>query len=417
MFRAKIFGMKRMHSSSDSTAQAGTKRAVLVGINAYQGQPLFGCVSDIAAVKRFLLDEREFAAENVRVLLDHDATRGAILVALDELARRSQPGDQAVFYFCGHGVRLPTTELTGPERYDEALCPVEFDWTARTSLLDDELHVLLDSFAEGVSITWVLDTCMAGELEEEMDLQVLAARRMCPPPAQWHRTRRVALRAPEHCTVVRACAEGERAGDLYVDDGARGVFTYHWLEAARKAPEATCAELVRLVERELAELGQHPQVSGPGLHRPFVSAPLTEPRTRTGDTATEWMLQALAAPSGERRRGRDTASPISATCRAFWWGFHVELSHDALEWLRTAGSPQTLVKTFELLLDDVPERAVPYLPALIDHVAHEFAAIYAHDQGFGVMVSMSAFEPEVFVTTAVTPRSRRSQSAEIPIPH
>lgn len=419
MFRAKIFGMKRMHSSSDSTAQAGARRAVLVGINAYQGQRLLGCVSDIVAVKRFLLDEREFAAEDVRVLLDHDATRGAILAALDELASVSQPADQAVFYFCGHGVRLPTTDPLARDRYDEALCPVEFDWTAKTALLDDELRALFDSFAEGVSITWVMDTCHAGELEEELDLRVLAARRMCPPPEQWHFTRRVALRAPEHCTVIRACADGERAGDLYVDHGARGAFTVHWLEAARRAPEATCAELLRKVARELEELGQHPQISGPGLHQPFVSAPQGERRERASDTATEWMLQALAAPAVERRarRSRDTTSPISATCRAFWWGFHLELSHDALEWLATAGSPQTLTRTFELLLDEVPERAQPHLPALIEHVARELAEIYALNQGFGVILSMSAFEPDVFVAAAVTPRSRRSHSAEIPIPH
>lgn len=419
MFRAKIFGMKRMHSSSDSTVQAGARRAVLVGINAYQGQPLFGCVSDILAVKRFLIDQREFPAEHVRVLLDHDATRGAILVALDELSRVSRPGDEAVFYFCGHGVRLPTGDPMARERYDEALCPVEFDWTAKTALLDDELRAIFDSFAEGVAITWVMDACHAGELEEELDLRVLAARRMCPPPEQWHLTRRVALSAPEHCTVIRACADDERAGDLYVDHGARGVFTYHWLEAARQAPEATCAELLRKVERELEALGQHPQVSGPGLHQPFVSAPPAVRSARASDTATEWMLQALASPGLDRRarRGRDTASPLSATCRAFWWGFQLELSHDSLEWLATAGSPKTMVQTFELLLDEVPERALPHLPSLIEHVAREFSAIYAHNQGFGVMISMSAFEPDVFVTTAITPRSRRSHSAEIPIPH
>ena len=53
-------------------------RALLVGINAYPGQPLRGCVNDVSDMAKFLVEKCQFASDDIRLLVDARATTEGI---------------------------------------------------------------------------------------------------------------------------------------------------------------------------------------------------------------------------------------------------------------------------------------------------------------------------------------------------
>lgn len=75
--------------------------ALVIGINAYEGNwpALASAQPDAEAIARVLEERYGFA---VRRLLDADATRGAILAALDDIGRLDSNATAIVFY-AGHG--------------------------------------------------------------------------------------------------------------------------------------------------------------------------------------------------------------------------------------------------------------------------------------------------------------------------
>ncbi len=78
------------------------KLAVVIGIDRYaqpSWKPLEHARKGAVAIVR-LLRERGF---EVRELLDEAATRDSILLALTDVARRLESGDQVLIYFAGHG--------------------------------------------------------------------------------------------------------------------------------------------------------------------------------------------------------------------------------------------------------------------------------------------------------------------------
>jgi len=85
--------------------------AVLIGINQYPiGSPfrrLNYAVNDAQKVRRLLVNHYAFPAENVRVLLDGEATKPSILQALTDLADKCGAEDRVLVYFSGHGHTLP----------------------------------------------------------------------------------------------------------------------------------------------------------------------------------------------------------------------------------------------------------------------------------------------------------------------
>ena len=80
--------------------------ALIVGINAYKnGGPLLHAVNDAVAVADALIGKFNFAAENVKVLLDAEATRDKILWEFLCFVDASKvgPNDRIMIFFAGHG--------------------------------------------------------------------------------------------------------------------------------------------------------------------------------------------------------------------------------------------------------------------------------------------------------------------------
>ena len=79
------------------------KHALLVGVGDYihGNMDLDGPPYDVRSLEEVL--RRDWAFDRITSLVDHDATRGAILGALDDLIRDTRPGDHVFIFFSGHG--------------------------------------------------------------------------------------------------------------------------------------------------------------------------------------------------------------------------------------------------------------------------------------------------------------------------
>jgi hypothetical protein len=146
---------------------AGTRRALLVGINNYAHpdgggmriEPLTVCVRDVKSLAELLRDPTRgrFPAENVVVLTDAKATKRNIEAELERITSRAQPTDMILFYFSGHGYQ---PKNAGASTY---LIPHDADMdipdTSCLNFADIETKILS---TKATKVVTILDACHSG---------------------------------------------------------------------------------------------------------------------------------------------------------------------------------------------------------------------------------------------------------------
>lgn len=177
----------------------GDDRALLVGVGDYRDASipsLPGCQRDAVAMQHLLIDDYGFVPANVRLLCDRDATRAAILGALDSwLAGGTHPGDLVLIYFSGYGSKKKsdTQKPDEPDGYDELLCPVDYDAaTQANAIVDDELADRLAAL-DGRNIVVILDAAHSGTMTKSIkglirSIEVIdteqSMQKYLPPPIE-----------------------------------------------------------------------------------------------------------------------------------------------------------------------------------------------------------------------------------------
>jgi hypothetical protein len=144
---------------------SGTIFGLLVGINAYPGHPLRGCLNDVRAMREYLEGRMtEPGRLQLDTLLDHQATRAAIIERFRRHLGQAGEGDTALFFFAGHGSRERPPERYAaiePDGWSETL--MAFDSVTGPHLADKELRVLIAEVAErGAHVLVILDSCHSG---------------------------------------------------------------------------------------------------------------------------------------------------------------------------------------------------------------------------------------------------------------
>lgn len=172
------------------TAQAETKRALLIGIsdygNAMEDPNKWANISganDIALLSP-LFNEQGF---KVVSLVDAQATHTGITAALKKLAKDSKKGDVIYIHFSMHG--QPFEDLNGDEEdgWDEALIPVDAQMTysegvydGKNHLLDDELEVYFNDIRSKIGsegqLYVILDACHSGTASRGDDDHIRGTR-------------------------------------------------------------------------------------------------------------------------------------------------------------------------------------------------------------------------------------------------
>jgi hypothetical protein len=249
-------------------------RALLVGINAYPGQRLAGCVRDVNELEALLVDRGHFAVGEIRLLADGRATRRAILDGFRWLIRGASPGSRLYFHYSGHGAQMPSAR--GGELV-EVLCPVDFDWSFETALAGRELGALVDALPGGADFTWTLDASFLGDSAPSPGRgRALRARAMRAPAglaAEIERRRELCaavrpLRGPEvaeRSVAIAACWANETAVEAAFDGRARGAFSRALVEVLRgpKGSTAPVSALPLMLSGALQPFGQHAVADGP----------------------------------------------------------------------------------------------------------------------------------------------------------
>lgn len=169
-----------------TTPRPVRRRALLVGINDYPdpADRLGGCVNDAFLVSA-ALQEFGFAPEGIRLCLDERATAAGIRERLQWLLDDPRPGDQLFFFYSGHGAQLPTYgEGDVVDRRDESLVPHDFNWTAETSITDDQIFALYSQLPYDTRLVMAFDCCHSGGIHRA---GLPRAKGLTPPDDIRHR--------------------------------------------------------------------------------------------------------------------------------------------------------------------------------------------------------------------------------------
>lgn len=145
------------------------RKALLVGINEYPdpAQRLEGCVNDVFTMSA-VLQECGFEPDEIRTCLDDRATAAGILERMKWLVDEAQPEDDLVFYYSGHGARVPEYgEFQEPDHLTETLVPYDFDWSPETSVSDEQIYALYSQLPYDTRLTMIFDCCHSGGMHRQ----------------------------------------------------------------------------------------------------------------------------------------------------------------------------------------------------------------------------------------------------------
>jgi hypothetical protein len=256
-----------------------SKHALCIGINDYPGtqNDLSGCVND-ANDWAAALAARSF---DVLKLLDSQATKAAMVAAIEGLVGKAVSGDTVVITYSGHGTWVPDRDGDEPDQRDEALCP--WDIGQGKVLLDDELHLLLAKRATGVRIVLMSDSCHSGSVtrgdSSELDPGMPRARFL--PPQAWLRDVELPTATPRRLAggiarsggdlLMAGCLDSQFSWDTRFNGRPNGAFTYYALKTlAKLGAGASYAQWFKAITPAYLptnQLPQNPQLFGSATAR------------------------------------------------------------------------------------------------------------------------------------------------------
>lgn len=256
---------------------APTHWALMIGISDYihfddvEGGDLPGAQYDAMGMRDVLLQKYEFPEENIRLLLNGEATRAAIEESITGwLAQNARPGDNVVVFYAGHGSQMWDESGDEDDGLDETLAPAdvsptstEFDisddtfgeWLAE--LPTDNVVVLLDNCNSGTGTRDVTPFSRSRQLGRDVNditKPATVARRALPGQedetgfdAGSARVLELAAAQP-HQAAVDAFFPGEEGEEPYHG----GAFTTYLVRHLWRAPaDATYEEVFRDVHEAL----------------------------------------------------------------------------------------------------------------------------------------------------------------------
>jgi hypothetical protein len=262
-------------------------KALLVGINAYPGCPLSGCLNDIGDMADFLVKKYNFKYSQIRLLADGRATTKEILSRLNWLIQVS-PGDRVVFHYSGHGAQFAGRGSNEEiDKLNEVICPVDFDWTEPHMISDKQFYEIFSHMPKGVRFNWVSDSCHSGDLTKDMPppgAPVNKARAYPMPIDMAWRVQtatELKIHSPEHCSItngildvgfISGCRSNQTSADTVVNGRPCGALTHFLLAHLALMMDKPISEVVRVVNASLSanRYSQQPQAEGTRAILPFL---------------------------------------------------------------------------------------------------------------------------------------------------
>lgn len=253
------------------------KKALCVGINDYpfEGNDLKGCVNDARGWAAMLTGHFGFNEADVKLLLDKQATKAAILFALEEMIVNGESGDTIVFTNSSHGTYITDESGDEQDKYDEAICPYD---CRENLIVDDELRLIINKLKPEVSFYMISDSCHSGNVHKALvtdtpdqrrvrflNPKLLGKASMLNPFKAKPRGSKISRNAKVQDLLLSGCKSIEYSYDAMIDGDYHGAMTYYALKAAREAGyQLTFRELHKKINEYLKVSGypQHPQLEG-----------------------------------------------------------------------------------------------------------------------------------------------------------
>lgn len=135
--------------------------SVHIGLNSVDSNHYSGWSGNLRACENDARDMQSVAdtcGYESRLLLTKDATSAGVLKAFAEAARVLAAGDVFLLTYSGHGGQVPDVNGDETDGMDETWCLYD------RMLLDDELYRCWSSFAAGVRIFMLSDSCHSGTM-------------------------------------------------------------------------------------------------------------------------------------------------------------------------------------------------------------------------------------------------------------
>ncbi len=232
--------------------------AILIGINNYPRREhrLRGCLNDLQAVHQYLEHymEQQGIEYQPKILKDEAATKDQIIEAFEHY-KEAKDGDSCLFYFAGHGSRIPAPEafwhLESDHKLQTLVC-----WDSRIKdgedLVDKELSYLIWEATKNKDVHFVviMDCCYSGlntRIDPD-DLPVYEAVRMAKANTKgktlesylgiehYKKGEDGALSPPRARHVLLSAAKStETAKEVYCKRQPRGVFSYSLIETLQNS--------------------------------------------------------------------------------------------------------------------------------------------------------------------------------------
>jgi hypothetical protein len=267
-------------SALAADSSAPSRSALLIGIDTYEhsstdikvppGAPLTGRyepllkypnlkgpTNDVAAMRALLTSEK-FGFPNddqhIHILLDQQATRDAILQAMEQyLVKDPKPGDTVVLFVSSHGSlradpkghgQLYNVEGSDPSYMENTIVP--YDWyLGRDDIFSRDLrHIFNQAADRKIHVTAIFDACHSGSLARGVENSALVARDFTfdprpmpddPYPAETAGTPPES-RADSPVLVLSAAQKEQSAMDVQDAVPPHGLFTNALIETLQALP-------------------------------------------------------------------------------------------------------------------------------------------------------------------------------------
>jgi hypothetical protein len=226
-----------------------TKYALLIGIN-YKGTfaALNGCINDVVCI-RDLIISWGFPTENITFMTD-SSKKGLypnaynITYQLNKLCSILKAGDQAIFYYSGHGTRIKDNSGDESDGYDSCIVPIDFRTVGVVS--DDVIRYYVNKIPAGANLFTVFDSCNSGSVVDlKYNLFDVSYRKDITVKlkgfdyTQWARSQMVKVDEKQTDTLANVISlTGCRSDQVSYDLGRNGALTLSFLQVIKKYSKA-----------------------------------------------------------------------------------------------------------------------------------------------------------------------------------
>lgn len=272
---------------------AGTRRALLIAISEYNPptSPLEGCVNDAKLVRQVL--EQRYGFTDIREVFNAEATGDNMVKAFNELTARTQPGDEVVIYYAGHGSTCVDIHGDEPSGLDSTFHAVDSggfkdnQWIGpNNDVTDDEIGAFIRKLTAVTDrVAMIVDACHSGGISRSSD--ALTARDTPgdprPGPGPGDRVRvveQVARRTDgrriagddvaNRYVLIAGCRDAEKSYELTPKHepempASHGALTFYLTRALTQAePGSTWRDVFERAASDVSVKlpAQHPQFEG-----------------------------------------------------------------------------------------------------------------------------------------------------------